>query len=187
MATTVQMNSITDAMNLSPEERKKNVTKISLTTGLEAAFKIGIVSIPTALVLTKYWKPFTRNLGVSGRTAVAIIPPLFAFGLVSEQVASRLASPEAYASHVAQQKETKRIAIHHQIANYAYNYPIKTLVGLSIPMVGGIFAYKGTSSHLNTTQRVLHTRVLGQASVLSLLVGTMLFHDYMDRHGPYTE
>lgn len=73
MATTVQMNSITDAMNLSPEERKKNVTKISLTTGLEAAFKIGIVSIPTALVLTKYWKPFTRNLGVSGRTAVGML------------------------------------------------------------------------------------------------------------------
>mmetsp|Transcript_16278 Transcript_16278/g.20132 ORF Transcript_16278/g.20132 Transcript_16278/m.20132 type:complete len:188 (-) Transcript_16278:227-790(-) len=185
--TTIQMESISDALDLSPADRKKQVTHISLMTGLEAGAKIGIISVPAVLALTKYYAPFRQNLGVSGRTAMAIIPPLFAFGLVSEQVASRLATPDSYANHVlSQQAEQSKIAIHHRAANWAYDHPVKSLIFGSVAAVGTVFALKGRETHLKFSQRVLHTRVLGQASVLGILVGTMVFHDFMNKRGRYT-
>jgi hypothetical protein len=33
----------------------------------------------------------------------------------------------------------------------------------------------------------MHTRVYGQASILTLLVGFMFFRDHMERHGKYLE
>ena len=72
-------------------------------------------------------------------------------------------------------------------ANYAFFNPMRTLIASGIVTVGTIFAIKGGEAHLSLFQRLFHTRVLGQASVLGLLVGTMAFHEYMDRRGPFLE
>lgn len=188
MSVTIQMDSIGEALELTPAERKKKVTSISLQTGLEAALKVSLFSVPTILALTKYYKPFTRSVGVSGRTALAITPPLFAFGLVSEQVASRLATPDSYESYVRAERQSSTIALHHQVANYIYFHPFKVIFGLGVPTVAGIFMIKGGESdgHLKFSQRIMHTRVIGQASILTILAGTMAFYDYMDKRGPYT-
>ncbi|CAN0084874.1 unnamed protein product [Heterosigma akashiwo] len=38
-------------------------------------------------------------------------------------------------------------------------------------------------SHLALSQKIMHTRVYGQGVVITVLLGTMIFRDMMDRRG----
>ena len=51
----------------------------------------------------------------------------------------------------------------------------------------GIFKWKGGEKHLTTSMRVMHTRVIGQATVLGTLLIIMGFSDFMRRRGPFLE
>ena len=60
---------------------------------------------------------------------------------------------------------------------------------MGLPVVGGIFYGQMAEGkkHLKLSQKVMHTRVYGQATVLGMLVSLMVFRDYMDRHGRFME
>lgn len=166
------------------------VTQIATREGSIAAAMTSIVWLPTTAFLA-YGNSgpshfFRTRLNTSARTALVIMPIVFAFGIVSEQVASRMANPEAFA-HDIHSGRVSTLSLPKRLANFVHDYPVRTLFMLGVPGVIGIFASKGGQHELSLSQRLMHTRVIGQFTVLSILLGTMGFHDYMSRHGRYLE
>jgi hypothetical protein len=78
-----------------------------------------------------------------------------------------------------------RLSFHHQIANYWQENPFKILAIAGIPAVGYIFWGRAGKDHLQLQMKVMHTRVMGQFTVISLLLGLMGFKEYMDRNGKF--
>mmetsp|Transcript_22706 Transcript_22706/g.59282 ORF Transcript_22706/g.59282 Transcript_22706/m.59282 type:complete len:110 (-) Transcript_22706:24-353(-) len=76
---------------------------------------------------------------------------------------------------------------HHMLANFMYDHPFHLLVASSLPVVGSIFLTQKDHAHLKLSQKIMHTRVLGQLSVLGILLSVMFFRDYMDRNGRFIE
>mmetsp|Transcript_21315 Transcript_21315/g.41790 ORF Transcript_21315/g.41790 Transcript_21315/m.41790 type:complete len:188 (-) Transcript_21315:316-879(-) len=165
--------------NLTPEERKKNVEWISLKAGMKVFAITGAISTPTVLGLLKYSPWFRKSTGTSGRVATAFIPPLFAFALVSEQTASRLAHPEAYESYI-NNNPTATKPLHERLSSMIDTNPAGFLAAVGVPVVAGIFVLNGRDTSLTLSQRIMHTRVMGQASVLAILSGVAIYHAFTD-------
>lgn len=179
-----ESDAIKSALSLPVEERRKLVTKISIQQGSWAALQTSAVWLPTMAYL-HYGKSgpakfFQTSLNMSAKTAVTIMPILFAWGMVAEQVATRLANPQMF-EHEADHGFVSTLPLHKRVANYVYDNPIRSLIMMGVPGVIAIFASKGGQNELSMSQRIMHTRVAGQFSVLALLVGTIGFHDYMHR------
>jgi len=174
------------ALALPQEERRRMVTKISFQQGTSAAAQVSAVWLPVVAYLNfgsgRPARWFQTRLNVSAKTSVVIMPIIFGFGVVSEQVATRLANPKAFALDIT----TGRVSAlppHKKLANYVYDSPIRSLIMLGIPGVLAIFLSKGGQTELSISQRIMHTRVAGQFSILTILVGTMGLHDYMSKRG----
>lgn len=179
---TIQMDSVNEALDsMSPQERKKNVTMIALKSGLQAAATVAAVSIPAVLLLNRYNPRFQTMLGVSGKTATAFMPPLFTMALVSEQVSSRLANPEAYTRYFKRQQEKSSMPFYKRAALYVHDRPFHTVAYLGIPAVAGIFILKGRDTHFTLSQRLMNTRVLGQFSVIVICMMTLATYDIVER------
>lgn len=74
---------------------------------------------------------------------------------------------------------------HHELANYVTAHPLKTLGAVAIPSVAWILYGRSGQQHLPASIKVLHTRVLGQFTTLTLFLSIMGFRDYMQRHGTF--
>jgi hypothetical protein len=90
-------------------------------------------------------------------------------------------------SELEEDIDTLQLSFPQRTANYLYFNPIQHTIMTSIPVVAGIFHYQNTvKSDIIMSRRIMHTRVLGQFSVLTVLVMTMGFQSFMDtRGGPY--
>merc|ERR1712216_1090100 len=64
------------------------------------------------------------------------------------------------------------------ITRWLINSPFMVVAGVSIPAVATIGLYNSQRKFMTVSQRVLQTRVMGQAVVLSVLMGTMGFNAY---------
>ena len=186
MAPTVQLDVISEALQLSQAERRAAVTKVAFTAGLQAFGVAALASGGAVLGLLRFSPLFRRSLGISGKTALVVMPSAFAYTLVSEQTASRMAHPGAFDAAVRGRRITT-LSVPQRCANFLYESPMRSLGLLGVPVVATIFVAKGRSPHLSFWTRLFHTRVLGQASVLSLLLSLALFHDWMDKRGLYLE
>lgn len=169
---------------LTREELRKNVEVISLKAGAKALAFTSAITFPGVFLAVKQWPAFAKSTGTSGRVATAILPPVFAYAFVSEQTASRLAHPEAYERY-RNRNDTTGIPLTQQVKDVLDENPAKFLVGAALPVVGGIFWWKGKDQSLTLSQRVMHTRVIGQFSVLAILSGVAMYHLLTDEdiHG----
>ena len=80
-----------------------------------------------------------------------------------------------------------RMPIHHQLMNYMYDHPYYIIAGLGIPFAGKILHSQLQLKHIKFSQRIMHSRVFAQAGVISILLSTMAFKEYMDKHGRFPE
>lgn len=102
-----------------------------------------------------------------------------------------------------------KLGLHHRAANYAYDHPYYLLAATGLPIVGGFFYSQAgrkefsilyvinlqhsllfrptlhTDDHLKLSQKIMHTRVWGQGSILVMLTAIMCFRDYMERNGRF--
>jgi len=78
-----------------------------------------------------------------------------------------------------------KLGLQHRFANYVLANPVKVLAGLAVPSVALIFYGKSGQEHLQASVKLLHTRVFGQFTTLSLMLGIMGFHQYMASNGKY--
>lgn len=54
---------------------------------------------------------------------------------------------------------------------------------MGIPAAAGIFREQLKHPNLTLSQRIMHSRVYAQASILTILLSTMAFTDFMSRRG----
>lgn len=178
---------------LDPEFKREKVLEVSQHTGFKWAVG-GLATTASAVFAGLHFSPKFRNLtNVGVRTALVIMPPFFLYNFVTEQMMiSATRDPELHGIYPPGHEKDKapkaqpvpKLNWYHQLANTAYNNPFGTLVVAGVPVIGGLF-YQQSVAHpgAKMSNRILSTRVLGQASVLGLLLGTMFFRDYMQNNG----
>lgn len=81
--------------------------------------------------------------------------------------------------------EGDKLGLHHKFANFWQENPFKILIAMSVPTVGIIFKTRSSQSHLQLQSMVMHTRVLGQSSVIFMLLTLVGFKGYMDINGKF--
>mmetsp|Transcript_24636 Transcript_24636/g.36486 ORF Transcript_24636/g.36486 Transcript_24636/m.36486 type:complete len:297 (-) Transcript_24636:1175-2065(-) len=78
-----------------------------------------------------------------------------------------------------------KLGMHHRIANFWQENPIKVLACMAAPAVAYIFYGRSGQQHLQLQMKVMHTRVMGQFTVLTMLLTLMGFKHYMDSNGKF--
>ena len=76
-----------------------------------------------------------------------------------------------------------KLGPHHVIANFWQEHPFRMLAAAAVPAVG--YIYYGRNDGLQLQMKVMHTRVMGQFTVLALLLSLMGFKEYMDKNGKF--
>lgn len=175
---------LTEAMALPAEERAKLAPKLAFKAGMEAFFVVG-GAFTAASVYAHYKIPFYKAyVGTSGKLLTVMIPGSMAYALMADQLNARMAVPESFAATYATEKKlTHTLPLYQRTANWFYENPTTGLAATGIPIVGSVWFYQSRDKFMTASQKVMHTRVIGQASVLALLVSTMFFRDQMDKRG----
>ena len=181
-------DAVRQALTLPPEERRQMTTSLAIQEGLKGAGFASAVWLPTIAYLHygsgRASQLFRTRFNTSARTASTIMPIMFTFGMVSEQVSSRLANPGAYERVSSRNKST--LSFPQQLANWIHDHPFRTVVMIGSPGVLAAFISEGGQG-LPVSQRLMHTRVIGQFWVVGTLGFTMAFHDWMEKRGRYEE
>lgn len=135
---------------------------------------------------------FRRSVGISGIVTMAAF---FGFMIANEQVISHANSAptefiaRAMGKHrnVATQSSSGGLKLmwHESVLNAVYDSPFKTVAAFSVPAIAGLFAHQNQNAAIKFSQKVMHTRVLGQGYVVLCLAAVMAFHDYIDTHGRF--
>jgi hypothetical protein len=71
--------------------------------------------------------------------------------------------------------------------NYCYDHPYQFVASAGIPLAAYIFSEQLKIPNLKFSQRVMHSRVMAQGGVLLILLSTMAFREYIDKHGKFPE
>jgi two-component sensor histidine kinase len=77
------------------------------------------------------------------------------------------------------------LGLHHKISNAFADHPFKILAGVGVPAVAWIFYGRTGQEHLQLQMKVMHTRVMGQFTVITMLLSLMGFKSYMDHYGKF--
>jgi hypothetical protein len=160
---------------------------IALTVFGTAAYAANVLS-PT----------FRTRLGPSGKMAMVIMPVLGITAVSMEWfiVGARRDRQGFLDRHLGFQPEldcddggefdSSRLSVPKRFANLVYEYPYRTLFLSGAVAVGTVFSLQ--PKELSIQQRIFHSRVLGQMSVLGILCSVMGFMDFMRRNGgPFRE
>lgn len=175
------------------EAARKIITQAATQRGIKFAAVNAIVAAAAVYTANQHWPAFRNRLGVSGKWALVVMTGLASFTFESEQTVTDAArNPEKYlrqlqgGEQVMVQKKS-RLGVHHRLANHVYDHPYQTLATVGLPVVGGIFAYQNMNAAINTSQKIMHTRIYGQSAVVCMLLSSMAFHDYMAKRGRFKE
>jgi len=137
-----------------------------------------------------YTKFFRKRLGVSGKLAMVVMPTLGLSALAMEHyIIDAHRDKQAFLDRylgfesplTEENKPQKDLSLAKRAANMVYNYPYYTLGIGGAAAVGTVFAMQ--PKELTLQQKVLHSRVMGQMSVLTILCSVMGFMDFMRRRG----
>jgi len=71
---------------------------------------------------------------------------------------------------------------YHKAANFASQNPLKVLAAAAVPSY--VFIFRGRAEQ-GLAIKIMHTRVLGQAAAIGMLLGVMGFKDWMDANGRF--
>ncbi|KAG6604573.1 Ubiquinone biosynthesis protein COQ7 [Phytophthora cinnamomi] len=179
---------------MAPKSTRDVITWHAYMSGIKAGSVTGMVAGAAVLSANKYWPAFRIRLGVSGKTALALMPAMAVFSFVSEnRMLAGARNPQMYLAamdpnfvELRVPKQTS-LKMYQRAANYWYDHPYRMLVTAGVPLVGGIFAYQSMNTSIQRSQQIMHTRIYGQTAVVALLLGSMAFSDYMKKRGRYEE
>lgn len=142
----------------------------------------------TAAVAYRY-KNFNKFTSLSIKLAIPTMTLIGTFSYVYETtVTDAIHHPERYGitEEVIQQKaKVSSLPVHHRFLNYIYDHPFQMVGALGVPLAGTILSQQMHNTHLTLSQKIMHSRVFAQGGVLSILLLTMAFREYMDRRGRF--
>jgi len=79
----------------------------------------------------------------------------------------------------------KSLSPHHIASNFVQENPFKLLAFIGVPSVAYIFWSKSQQAHLKVQSQIMQTRVVGQFTVIGLLLSFMGFKTFMDVYGKF--
>jgi len=86
---------------------------------------------------------------------------------------------------IVEEKKVSTMPIHHKMINYCYDHPFQFISVVGVPFAYGILKQQLELKHLTLSQKIMHSRVLAQGGVLTILLSTMAFREYMDKNGRF--
>ncbi|CEG46741.1 hypothetical protein F443_12206 [Plasmopara halstedii] len=167
------------------------ISRHAYISGLKAGAVTSVFAAAAVFSANKYWPAFRNRLNVSGKTALIVSPFLAAFTLVAEtRLMQGARNPDLYlasidSSYIAPTEDKSQLKLWQKSANFLYDHPYRTLIGVGIPIVGGIYGYQLLNKGISASQQIMHTRIYGQGAVVVLLLSSMAFHDYMAKRGKF--
>ena len=163
--------------------------------GTLGALAAGVVSSSIVFGLTRFSPRFRAFTGVSGKTALVVTPMFGAFTLKSHlAVSTATKDPEGFgavattASKSAASVAQASLMPWHTAANIVYDHPCKTIAGIAGPLYAAIFYKESTNpatANMLLSQRLIHTRVYGQAVAIATTVFVMFVGQSMQTDGMY--
>lgn len=165
--------------------RAQLATSYAVSEGLSAAAPWGLASTGAVCAAHKWHAGFSRSLGVSGKCALAIMPPLFVFSLAGEHAVNRLMSQR---EAVVEKSERKSGGFtgHIKAVNFLMDHTL-VCFGLAVaPMYGAILHYELKRPRPSTwrlSHSIIHTRVYGQAAAIASLVTIFGAKDFLGKMG----
>lgn len=176
------------------EHERDVIARDAQKSGLLASIAAGVVSSALVFAANRFSPRFRSALGVSGKTALIVTPTVGSFFLKSHlTVAYATANPTGYlgaadaADALPPGQVSGRLMPWHMAANAVYNNPFKSIFGTIAPLYGLIFYRESThpsTANMLLSQRLIHTRVYGQAIAVLTTVTVMGLIDSM-KDGPY--
>ena len=171
------------------QRREDRVFAISLGEGIKYGLATGTaVGAATIVAHFKHAK-FGAMKNLSVKTAIPLMAGLFIFSLKFEKVmydCNRNPADWGLAEYVEKGVVTK-MPFHHRVANAVYDHPYYLIAATGLPFAGMILSKQLQMKHLTLSQKIMHTRVFAQAGVLTLLLSTMGFREFMNKHGRFEE
>lgn len=170
---------------------KKDILNYSLRHSIPRALGALAISAGATHYALKDKKGFGRFGSVSMRIAIPLMVAIGTFSATYElTVSDAQRFPEKYGFGNQTQITPKKISFltpTQKAMNYVYDHPFQMVVTLSLPLVGAILKKNMELKNLTFSQKIMHTRVIGQAGVLSVLLVTMAFRGYMEKRGRFEE
>ena len=184
--------SLSEHLAAKKEEEAKKALVVRRAS--EEGLKTGVATFATtgavSLLLNRFSHRYRTSLSLSGKCALVVMASLGLGTLRSELIINAhktrrtvwgVAPPSD--DEILEEKNRPAFDLHLRAANYMYRHPFQMLFGMGAPAVGYIFWQNRHKQHLPLSRQLMHTRVFGQASVLTILMSVMFFRDYMDRRG----
>ncbi|KDO31063.1 hypothetical protein SPRG_19590 [Saprolegnia parasitica CBS 223.65] len=178
---------------LSSIDKRDAIVHNSASRGLQAAVVAGVTAGALVALANQQSTWFRHRLGVSGKVGLAVMASVASFAIVAEQDLLRgVRNPDAYISEMhgevalpTKTMTTSDLPLLQRTANFVYDYPFRTLVGATVPLIGCIFLDQNRNANIQFSQKIMHTRIYGQGASVVLLLSTMAFHDYMAKRGRF--
>ncbi|GAB5033531.1 Hypothetical protein NocV09_01400650 [Nannochloropsis oceanica] len=190
---------------------KEQVVDLAVTEGVRAGVGAGCLAGLGVFAADKYSPWFHKSLGISGKVGTVMIAITGSFFLFTElalvdaqrhpkeygfddspalitDAATAAAAAAAEEARIAKSSNYEMVHfkpryLFAKAANHLYDHPFQMLIAMSAPIIGGFFYTEMQKPGLKLSQRIIHTRVQGQASVILILALTMGFREWMTKHG----
>jgi hypothetical protein len=185
------MSTFRQPQSLSAQEveelRKERVLSMAMGEGL--SWGIGAAAIGTAgIALLSYTNPRFQKLRISTKASIPTMMGLGAFSLNYELAVFRLKrnpDKEGLSTSDIKKGTVSVLPMHHRFANMMYDHPFGLIVGMGIPIAGFILNSQLKLKHITFSQRIMHSRVFAQGSILVMALSIMSFREWMDRRGRF--
>lgn len=186
------MSSLTD-------QEKQNLKEKILDMAFYEANKWGVgaflVTGAATLLAAKRSKKFDQMLSISAKMSLPIMSSIGLWSFKYETIVHEAQTrPEkwgltphtvAEGAVVVVVKKQKSLPFHQSVMNYIYDHPFHFIAALGLPLAATIMNQQMHNAHLTFSQKIMHSRVFAQGGVISILLTTMAFREYMDRHGRF--
>lgn len=185
-----------ESRHLNTSERELISTSAG-RSGFMASAMTAVVSGGAVALASALSPRFRSALSASGKTALIVTPTAFAFWAQSHlTIGAATKDPSAYIESAAaatqvtvaaaKAGEVVRLPAYYGIANAIYTHPFKTIMGLAVPSYAALFYYESVNpatAHMLLSQRLIHTRVYGQAIAIGITTAVMAYVKTMEDDG----
>ena len=180
-------NNTPQSPQLSDRNWKRERTQgIAISEGLKWGTGAMVVSGAGTVAATMYSKNFAKFMSISAKTSIPMMFGLFVFSIKFEHtISAATRSPEDFglSDEAVIQRKVSMMPIHHSIMNSLYDHPFIFIAATGGPFAGYVLSQQMKLKHLTISQRVMHSRVIAQAGIITLAMTTMAFREFMERRG----
>ena len=170
--------------------KRERIQGIAMGEGIKWGTAALVLGGGGTAAATMFNKNFARFMSISAKTSIPVMFGLFVFSIKFEHTisaATRFPENFGLTDEAIIKRKVSMMPIHHSIMNSLYDHPFAFILATGGPFAGFVLSQQMKLKHLTISQRVMHSRVIAQAGIITLAMTTMAFREFMDRRGRYPE